>query len=153
LEVVVKLLVYSIIYGLIFINWIDLIPKAYGYGYHAWLILMYFMPFIVMVIIRGFENWEVAISLGLLSSLMNDLFYAPVGMLLGWVKGVDLAEWYKFQLGFKGWEIGWYADFGVFRVPVYSWLMGLTIYLRIVAVTLLMWRWLRRWEVHVELKS
>lgn len=142
LELAIKLIIYSFIYGLILINWIDLIPKCVDrlYGYHLWLGIMYFIPFIIVLLIYGIKDWELVISLGILASLMNDLFYAPIGMIFGWFK-VNLIEWYLWQLGFKDFQGYWYLDLYFIKIPVYSVTMGISIYLRIIIVTLLIWRW------------
>jgi len=140
-EFAVKLLVYSALYGLFHINYIDLIvPGSYIPGYHLWLTMMYFAPFIPILFLYGFDNWELVVSLGLLASLMNDLFYYPVGLILFGIR-VDLVEWYKWQLGFKGLDVKWCFNGGFFRIPVSSALMGLSIYARIAAVVFLCWKW------------
>ena len=72
LQLIIKLFTYATLYGLIMINYIDLITPG-AYAYHLWLITMYFAPFIVILFIYGFDDWELVISMGLLASLMNDL--------------------------------------------------------------------------------
>ena len=139
LELAAKLLIYSSIYGLILINYIDLITPG-APAYHLWLIFMYFAPFIPILFLLGFDDWELVLSLGLLASLMNDLFYYPIGrLLLG--RQVDLLEWYKFQLGLEWCTPSWTFQGGIFTFQVTSILMGLSIYLRILIIVLLSWRW------------
>jgi hypothetical protein len=48
------------------------------------------------------------------------------------------------QLGLDGWAVDFYFKGGIFTFPVYSWLMGLSIYARIIAVVLLSELWLRK---------
>jgi hypothetical protein len=79
-------------------------------------------------------------SLGILSSLMNDLFYAPIGNIIGWTN-YNLIEWYKWQLGLYGLNVKWYFDGGIFTIPVSSILMGLSIYTRIVIAYLILLKW------------
>jgi len=141
LEVVVKLVCYSALYGLIPINWVDLFPPRMP-AYHLWLITMYFMPFITVMLLLGFDDWELMISLGLLTSLMNDLFYYPIGNLF-FNTNVDLLEWYRFQLGLRGFEHRWTFDGGFIRFQVTSILMGSSIYLRIIVIAALLWKWWR----------
>ncbi|MEM4865920.1 MAG: hypothetical protein QXY09_05465 [Acidilobaceae archaeon] len=82
-ELLTKLLLYSLIYGLIHVNYIDLVvPGSNAPGYHLWLIILYFAPFIPVLFILGFDDWELLVSMGLIASLMNDLFYFPIGNLL-----------------------------------------------------------------------
>ncbi|MEM4430668.1 MAG: hypothetical protein QXM08_05855 [Thermofilaceae archaeon] len=142
-ELLVKLLVYSMIYGLIHVNYIDLFtPGTNIPGYHLWLICLYFAPFVPILFVLGFKNWELLVSMGLVASLMNDLFYYPVGnLLLG--RSYDLVECYLFQFGFKGFYVKWTANFGFALVPVSSLLMAATIYMRVIATVLLLWKWWR----------
>jgi len=142
LELVTKLFVYSALYGLFQINYIDLIvPGARFAGYHLWLVILYFAPFLPLLFLLGFDDWELVLSLGLIASLMNDLFYYPVGMLY-FGKEIDLLNWYMRQFGLKGWYDPKYKfDFLLFKITPYSWLMGLTIYLRIIITILVCWKW------------
>jgi len=139
---IAKLLIIAFIYGFISINYIDLIaPCRYVEWYHIWLAVQYFIPFIVINLLYGIGEWEIVGSLGLIVSLMNDLFYYVFGKLILGIN-VDLIDWYLFQLGFKGWEYHWWFQGGIFTFPVYSWLMGLSIYLRIITIGLLMHKWI-----------
>jgi len=141
---IAKLLIYSSLYGLIMINYIDLIQRGVP-GYHLWLVIMYFAPFIPILFLLGFDDWELVVALGLLASLMNDLFYYPVGrILLG--RTVDLINWYKFQLGLQGFKPAWTFQGGIFTFRVTSILMGTSIYARILATIALCWKWLREGE-------
>ncbi|MEM0050361.1 MAG: hypothetical protein QXW39_07540, partial [Candidatus Bathyarchaeia archaeon] len=109
-------------------------------GYHLWLIIQYFAPFLSILCLLGFEDWELIVSLGLLGSLMNDLFYAPVGMIL-FGKEYDLIEWYLWQLGFHLLDVKWYANLGFIMIPVSSMLMGVLIYTRMLISALLCYKW------------
>jgi hypothetical protein len=140
-ELLVKLSVYSALYGLLAINYIDLVtPGSNVPGYHLWLTIQYFAPFIPILFVLGFDDWELALAMGLWGSLYNDLFYAPVGRLL-FGRTVDLLEWYSFQFGFKGLQDSWTFNGGFFTFPVTSLLMGLSIHAR----TALTYALLRKW--------
>ena len=142
-ELIVKMILYSALYGLLHINYIDLVvPGSQIPGYHLWLVITYFAPFIPLLFIYGFKDWELVLSLGLIASLMNDLFYYPIAMIM-FGRHVDLLEWYSFQLGLQGFKVRWYFNGGFFTFPVTSILMAISIYLRIVLVTLLLWKWWR----------
>lgn len=142
-EVLSKLIAYSTIYGLLMINYIDLVtPGSNIPGYHLWLIIQYFAPFLSILCLLGFEDWELIVSLGLLGSLMNDLFYAPIGMIL-FGKEYDLIEWYLWQLGFHLFDVKWYANLLFIMIPVSSSLMGASIYARIITTILLCYKWWR----------
>ncbi|MEM3924434.1 MAG: hypothetical protein QXZ48_09145 [Zestosphaera sp.] len=142
-ELLTKLLLYSLIYGLIHVNYIDLVvPGSNAPGYHLWLIILYFAPFVPILFILGFDDWELLVSMGLIASLMNDLFYFPIGNLL-LKRNYDLLDCYAFQLGLKGTETRWTANLGFAFIPVSSLLMVTTIYARIVAVVLVLLKWWR----------
>lgn len=140
-EILVKLMIYSMIYGLLSINFIDLVVKGTTIsGYHIWLTFAYFSPFLPLLLLFGFDDWELVAGLGLTASLMNDLFYYPVGNIIV-NSSVNLFEWYSFQLGFQGFTVWWNFNGGFFVVPVTSLLMALTIYARIGFVIALIYRW------------
>ncbi len=144
-EVYLKLIVLSAIYGAFWVNPVDLsgLGQSLSY-YHLWLIALYFAPTIGLFAFYGFKDWELYLAVGLLVSLMNDLLYYPVALLMHLRSGVDLLDWYMLQLGFKGWQVDFWFEGGIFKFPVYSWAMGLSIYLRIIFVILLSERWLKK---------
>jgi hypothetical protein len=144
-ELYVKLVVISIIYGLFWINPVDAsVPLNELPYYHLWLIALYFAPTYGLFALYGTRDWELYLALGLLTSLMNDLFYYPINMLMGLRGHVDLLAWYKLQLGLDGWAVDFYFKGGIFTFPVWSWLMGLSIYARIITVVLLSEWWLKK---------
>jgi len=144
-----KLVVFAAFYGIIFVNWIDLFNGgAYIYvvpGYHIWVIIAYMIPFGVLLVIQGRKDWELALSLGLLASLGNDLAYFVVGDAFFGFQ-VNLLDWYAHQFGLYGNTTLFTFNGGVFSFSVPSWLMGLSIYARIavVLVSLRRW-WYRKW--------
>lgn len=146
-ELVVKLILYSLVFGALHVNYIDLVvPGSSAPGYHLWLVIHYFVPFITVVLVLGAQCWDVALALGLLASLMNDLLYFPVGnLLLG--RNYDLLDCYAFQFGLRDGEVRWTFNGGFFMIPVSSWLMAFTIYARIAVVTLLVRRSVRTYAV------
>jgi len=144
-----KLIVFAAFYGIVFVNWIDLFNGgAYIYvvpGYHIWVIIAYMIPFGVLLVMQGRKDWELALSLGLLASLGNDLGYFVVGdAFFGF--HVNLLDWYAHQFGLYGNTILFTFNGGFFSFGVPSWLMGAAIYGR-VAVVLLSLRhwWYRQW--------
>ncbi|MGI0129795.1 MAG: hypothetical protein ACREDE_09135, partial [Thermoplasmata archaeon] len=138
-KVLLKLVLFSALYGLVLINWIDLFGKAVP-AYGIWLILTYFAPFGVLVVFQGFEEWPLALCLGLLVSLMNDLGYYFVGNLLFGFH-VALLPWIEGQLGFQGAAVVTYFQGGSFSITVYSWMMGASIYARAAVVGLVLYFW------------
>jgi hypothetical protein len=141
-ELLVKLFAFSSFYGGILINWVDLVFGPPRYGYHLWLTIMYFAPFITVLMLRGLEDWELTISYGLTSSLLNDCLYHAVGR---WLFGFDfnLIEWYKCQL-LPVCSIDGYFDFLFFKVKPYPYLMPLSIYARVIITYLLLYKWWRK---------
>ena len=137
--VLLKLVLFSLFYGLVLINWIDLFGKS-APAYGIWLILTYFAPFWVMLIYEGISEWPLALSLGLLVSLANDVGYYFIGNLLfGFHK--NLVVWISGQLGFDGNQVVTFFQGGTFTITVDSWMMGLSIYLRAMIVALGLYYW------------
>jgi len=137
--VLLKLILFSAFYGLILINWIDLFGKSVP-AYGIWLILTYMAPFAVLMVFEGWRSWPLAVSLGLMVSLMNDVGYYFVGNLIfGFHQ--NLGPWIAGQLGFLGNQVVTYFEGGSFSITVTSWMMGLSIYARgaIVAAILVYW--------------
>ncbi|MCS7120855.1 MAG: hypothetical protein RMJ07_06910 [Nitrososphaerota archaeon] len=140
ISLVTKLFLFSILHGLIYVNYIDLVvPGSNIPGYHLWLVVTYFIAFIPLLFLLGLEEWKLILCLGLTASLMNDLFYYPVGILL-FQRPCNLYDWYLFQLGFKGLTYSWTFNAGIFKIPVTSLLMGSSIYLRAAAILLLIYK-------------
>jgi hypothetical protein len=134
----------SILYGLVFVNYIDLGINGSSYGgYHLWLTIMYFFPFLILTISFP-RNWQLTIGLGLLASLMNDVFYGMVGNIMGYP--IDLNWYYNLWLIPSG-TLLFKLNIGIAVIPVYSWLMSLTIYVRILLVVVLLWRWRQQAKV------
>jgi uncharacterized membrane protein HdeD (DUF308 family) len=139
--VLLKLILFAAFYGLILINWIDLFGKSVP-GYGIWLLLTYMAPFGVLLVFEGWTSWPLAISLGLLVSLFNDVGYFFIGNLIfGFHEA--LGPWIAGQLGFRGAMIVTYFEGGSFSVAVPSWMMGLSIYLRAIVVGMILYYWWR----------
>jgi len=102
---------------------------------------MYFLPFLIILVFRGIEDWELTLGFGLFTSLLNDTLYHAVGK---WLFGFDfdLIEWYRCQL-LPVCHIDVYFDFLFFKVKPYPYLMPLSIYVRIIIVYLLLYKWWR----------
>jgi hypothetical protein len=139
--VLLKLVLFSLFYGLVLINWIDLYGKSVP-AYGVWLIFTYFAPFWVLLIYEGFSEWPLALSLGLLVSLANDLGYYFAGNLIfGFHE--DLLTWTSGQLGLYGNAVVTTFQAGAFSIPITSWMMGLSIFVRATVVSLCLNYWWR----------
>ena len=132
---------FAIFYGFVNINWIDLFATS-APGYHIWLILTYMAPFGVLLVFQGLRDWQLALSLGLLVSLLNDVGYYFTGDLLFGFH-VPLVPWLAGQLGFLGNTVLFVFQGGLFTFPVTSTLMGLSIYSRIAVVMAVLFHWWR----------
>lgn len=134
------LIVFAVIYGLVFINYIDIIsPGGSEYGYHLWLTLMYFLPFIGLSI-SDLENWKLTLALGLIASLMNDVFY----LLVMYFMGIHVNLFSKYSLWLVPQNIVlFHLNLGFAVIPVASWMMAFSIYARI-AITFVT---LKRWSI------
>jgi len=144
-QTLVKLLIFALVYGFLNVNWIDLYYNEVP-GYHIWLILAYLAPFGVLIVFQGLKDWQLALSLGLLVSLCNDVGYFFTGDLLFGFH-VDLVAWLEGQLGLLGNKVLFDFQGGAFNFPVTSILMGLSIYARVAAVAALLYHW---WRVQAE---
>jgi Short repeat of unknown function (DUF308) len=134
-----KLVLFSAFYGLVLINWIDLYATT-APAYHVWLILTYMAPFGVLIVFQGLKEWQLALSLGLLVSLMNDVGYYFVGdLLFGFSQ--PLVPWVGGQLGFQGTKLLFNFQGGFFTIPVTSILMGVSIYARVAVVAVVLYHW------------
>ncbi|MCW4024503.1 MAG: hypothetical protein NWF01_05645 [Candidatus Bathyarchaeota archaeon] len=139
-------IVLAIVYGVVFINYIDLVFGGSS-GYHLWLIPMYFFPFFALSALSFKRNIRLTLALGLIASLMNDIFYGPVGYLFGSTRIPDLG------LYFTHWFIPsntflFSLNLGFTVVDVYSWMMSLTIYARIFLIFVL----IRAWKIRADEK-
>jgi uncharacterized membrane protein HdeD (DUF308 family) len=137
--VLLKLVLFSLFYGLVLINWIDLFGKTVP-AYGIWLLLTYFAPFMVILVYEGLSEWPLAVSLGLLVSLANDVGYYFVGNLLFGFH-TDLVAWTSGQLGLDGNSLVTVFQAGAFSINVASWMMGLSIYVRAVVVSAGLYYW------------
>jgi len=134
-----KLILFSAFYGLVMVNWIDLYGSS-APGYHIWVILTCMAPFGVLIVFQGLKDWQIALALGLLVSLMNDLGYYFMGDLLFGFH-VSLVPWLGNQLGFRGTEVLFTFEGGFFSFPVTSIMMGISIYARVAVVALILCHW------------
>ncbi len=130
------------LYGLIFINYIDLVYS--GEGYHLWLIVMYFFPFFGLSAMTFRRNFRLTLALGLIASLMNDLVYSTMGNLM-FGSHYDLARYFSLWL-IPSNAVIFKLNFGFTLVNVYSWMMAVSIYVRIFLIFVL----IRAWKIRAE---
>jgi len=131
------LVVFAIIYGLFFINYIDILTSGANSGYHLWLMLMYFLPFVGFSMLN-LKNLQLTLGLGLTASIMNDVFYGGIKYLFG--ISPDINRYYSNWLIPQGTHL-FDLNLGFTILPVYSWMMALSIYIRIAVVVALLWNW------------
>lgn len=132
------LIAFAVLYGLVFINYIDIASSGGAIdGYHLWLVLMYFLPFVGFSMLN-LKNWQLTLGLGLIASLMNDVFYNLIRDLIG--IHINLTNYYSL------WLIPQNAtllnlNLGFAVISVSSWMMSLSIYLRVAFTVGLLWKW------------
>ena len=131
------LVIFAVLYGLVFINYIDIASSGLNYGYHLWLTLMYFLPFVGFSMLN-IKNWQLTIGLGLITSLMNDVFYWLAKYAIG--IPTDLSHYYQLWLIPSNTYL-FNLNLGFAVITVTSWMMALSIYLRIAVVAGLLWNW------------
>ena len=128
-----------ILYSFLIVNYLDNIcnPRTVP-GWHLILAGIYaVLPLFIS------ETYKELLILYITASLINDLTYAPFRLLFIdskclWLgKCISLLDWYMWQLGFKGLNYKWTADFLLVKVKVSSTLMGAFIWLRIIALTII----------------
>jgi hypothetical protein len=125
------LVAFAVVYGLVFINYIDIITNGgSNSGYHLWLVLMYFVPFAILSVL-DIKNWKLTLGLGLLASVMNDVFYGAMRTVMGFP--LDLANYYNLWLIPQN-KILFTMNLGFTTIPVESWMMATSIYLRFGAI-------------------
>lgn len=135
----IKLIAFAVFYGLLIVNWIDLFGSS-APGYHVWLILVYLAPFDVLLVFQGLKDWQLAVCLALIVSLVNDLDYYITGDLFFGFH-VNLIPWLAGQLGFLGGKVLFTFDAGVFTLPITSLVMGISVYSRMAIVTAVLYQW------------
>lgn len=125
------LILFAVVYGLVFINYIDIITNgSSNSGYHLWLVLMYFVPFGILSVL-DIKNWKLTLGLGLLASVMNDFFYGLMRTVMG--APLDLGTYYNLWLIPQS-KFLFTLNLGFTTIPVESWMMAASIYLRFGAV-------------------
>ena len=135
----IKLVAFSFFYGMIWINWFDLFSGS-APAYHLLLISMYFAPAYLVLIFKGWPSWELAAALGALTSLTNDLFYGIVGAYMFQLP-FNVPQWLAAQLGAGGNNVIFTFEGADFQFPVTSYVMGASIYLRILFVAASLFYW------------
>ena len=135
-----KMMLGSIIYGGILINWVDsvswLIHPIIN-EYWVWLTIMHFVPFIIFSLINPFY-WEFTISFGLLSSTWNDLLWG--------IFAKEPITWYLHYFNPFGFKVYWTLEFLWIKIPVTPCLMFFATTGRILLSYLLIMRGYRTFQ-------
>ncbi len=117
----------TILYGIIAVNIFDgIFPRIPGY--HLLLLVVYVAPYIPLVIEKKMDIKNI-IWLGILISLLNDIFFVFIVNALG-VRNYDFVWYYLNWLIPQNTYIG-YRDILIVRFDTYSWMMAISIYARI----------------------
>lgn len=132
------LLAFSAFYGFFIVNYMDLTPRVTLHGYHLFLIVLYFAPFAPLMMVYGRQYLPLLFSMGVLTSLNNDLLYYPASIVMNLGYHGNLASWYALQLGFDGSKPDFTFQAGVTTFTVTSTIMAASIYLRIAAFAIIL---------------
>jgi hypothetical protein len=139
-QILARCLGFAAFYGLIVVNWVDLFHHSLP-AYSVWLSLIYFAPGMGLLAFTGIRHWRLAIAMGLVASLANDLGFFFVGDLaFGFHE--PLGSWFAGQLGFEGMKRVSSFRFPYGKFYVYSWEMGAWVWLRLAAVPMVALSWL-----------
>lgn len=84
------------------------------------------------------KNWNLTLGLGLTASLMNDVFYGSMKYLVG--IPYNLSHYYSLWLIPQN-TVLFNLNLGFTTIPVYSWMMALSIYGRIFLIFVLLRGW------------
>jgi hypothetical protein len=106
--------------------------------------VMYFFPFATISMLFP-RNLQLTVGLGLVVSLMNDVFYGIVVNVMG--LHLDLV-WYYNRWLLPGNALLFQLNLGFAVIPVFSWMIALSIYVRIIAVYFL----LRIWRAQAKIR-
>ncbi len=120
--------VFTIFYGVVIVNIYDCVCPRF-IGYHFFLLFVYVLPFIPLLLTRRLSLWNI-IWLGIMISLLNDLFFFFIARALG-VRDFSIIWYYGNWLIPRSTYIGRW-DFLLFKLDVYSWTMALSIYARLI---------------------
>ena len=108
-------IIFAVIYGIVFINFIDVsISGSTTDGYHFWLVIMYFFPFATLSMLFP-RNFQLTVGLGLVVSLMNDVFYGIIVNVMG--LHLDLV-WYYTRWLIPGNALLFQLNLGFAVIPV-----------------------------------
>ncbi len=155
LWLVSELVLFAVVYGLLFVNFIDAskpdtAPTVFANYYHVWLIGLYFMPFIVFGLMNP-DNWEIVVGLGLLSSLMNDGLWGFFNVLTTAYTPTQFWTWLcQYYVPSPLWGAAcpqYLPSDPIFSIklgqlfPVYAWEMQLSLIARAAAIIWLLRRW------------
>ncbi|RLG44402.1 MAG: hypothetical protein DRN78_00180 [Thermoproteota archaeon] len=127
----VLLIALAIIYGGFFVNYIDLRVAGDVPGYHLYLLVLYAIPFIPVLILKG--DISLFVLLYMITSLMNDLLYAPMAVVLTGFPSDRLAYAIEYQFT----NSSWYFDMGYASIPVTGESLLLSVIARILIIALI----------------
>jgi len=136
------LLVFSIVYGAVFVNYIEyyvfstaLINASVPPAYHIWLEIFYMVPFLTLVLFRKPLSIVLVYVLGRIASLANDFAYPIYAKYVfhdydGW-----LIEWWAWLFGFGPEEkFSWIVKMGFVEYQMTSTIMAINLVIRLIII-------------------
>jgi hypothetical protein len=110
-------------------------------GYHLWLLAAGFAPYLAAWVYSETRGGGLtlldALACGLLVTLVDDALWGFARYLMGFMTLPDLLDWVRLQFfSLDNWDVWWWADLYLLKVPVSPALMGWSIIARTLLLTL-----------------
>jgi len=110
-------------------------------GYHLWLLAVSFAPYLAAWVhseaTGGGFTLSDALACGTFVTLVDDALWGPARYLMDLMTLNELLDWVRLQfLSLDNWDVWWWADLYIVKVPVSPALMGWSIILRALLLAL-----------------
>jgi len=136
------LLAFSVIYGAIFVNYIEyyvfstaLINATVPPVYHIWLEFFYMMPFLTLVLFRKPLSIILVYVLGRIASLANDFAYPVYAKYVFHEYDGSLVEWWGWLFGFGPEDkFSWVVKMGLVEYQMTSTIMAINLVIRLLLI-------------------
>jgi hypothetical protein len=136
------LLVFSVVYGAIFVNYIEyyifstaLINASVPPAYHIWLEIFYTVPFLTLLLFRKPLSIVLVYVLGRIASLANDFAYPIYAKYVFHDYDGGLVEWWAWLFGFGPEEkFSWIVKMGFVEYQMTSTIMAINLVVRLVII-------------------
>lgn len=139
----ILLVVSAVLFGTVFVNYAEYIVFAANPpnasvppAYHLWLEVFYVIPFLSIVLFRGFYSLPFIYILGRIASLGNDFGYPIYAKFIAQSYNGSLLEWWIWMVGLgTGDRFSWIVRLPYATFQMTTELMGVNFVVRILLVT------------------